>query len=52
MSDEPKPFKFATDADRRAWESEFMAFGQAVVDEHGKHVPLSNLQPSRRDERH
>lgn len=44
--------RFASDADRKAWETDFMAYGQAVVDQHGKHVPLVSLhaqEPARKE---
>lgn len=31
---------FATPADQEAWEFDFGAFGMAMLDERGKHVPL------------
>lgn len=43
--------RFASHADRKAWEKDFMAYGQAVVDQNGKHVPVVSLhaqEPVRR----
>lgn len=42
------PIKFASEADQRAWEIDFMAFGSAITDQDGKHVPLKDVIIDRR----
>lgn len=44
MQDEPKPIKhpkFASPEDFNAWHNDFIAFGTAIVDSDGRHVPLA-----------